>query len=797
MRLQVHVQRVTPSLLSFLFLFSTLFAQSELSTSVTALDFGSVTVGKTGGHKLTLINSGGGSAIDVTALNFGGAHAGDFDIVSKALPFSIPNGDTLNVIVEFSPGWTGTKDGSLTVVNNGIGGNPVIMLTGEGCEIQANPAPDPNAPTLEQDGKLVIEFESQDPPAGQGWTWSELTENPAIYSDGDTVFEDVTFLKSNLSYTVDGGGGAFGTLCYKVQITNPGIYRFKMLSKQGETIRDTTKIDSAYYPAFDPPTPPATNEENDIWVRVPNPAANVLAVAGNDQNFDSVAVVGNDWFKVFQGDIGWTDNTVTIDEVGLLVYFEFTEVDTFSICFSVRSKNFSVDKFALYNINQAFINVEDPSVPVSPAAIPCPDGFWWYDNDGDGFGDAAFKYSAQAQPIGFSANAEDCDDSNVNANPSLSETLDGVDNNCNTYVDEGFAEAVGPCQERRFNAGYESTINYVAGSGLEYEPDNTILVSNSAKNTVPDLAIANTTEDGLYQTIRTGTLSKPIQYEIPVTNGGYDIVLHFAEIYQGVISDTAFVGQKIFHVLVEGDTVLKNFDIYAEADSQATAAIKLVSATVTDGLMNLDLVAVNDGPAISAFELFPQAGCGETATLPVELLSFEARKQDGVVALSWETAMEQNNDFFTIERSADARTFVGLGQVNSQGNSQAVQAYQFTDAQPLKGSNYYRLKQTDIDGSFSYSSVVEVVNSSYQIEVFPNPLQRNGQLNIQVESQKATSLRIQLLNLMGQVLIDQQATADAGNSTHQLDLANISQGYYLVAIETPFERVVRKVMVVD
>ncbi len=797
MRLQVRAAFLFPLLLiSFLFNYSVI-AQSALTTSVTALDFGSVTVGKTGAHKLTLINSGGGTDISVTALNFGGPNGGEFGIVSPALPLTILNGDTLNIIATFSPGSNDPKSGSLTVVNNGTGGNPLVNLSGDGCEIAANPAPDPNAPILEQGGKIVVEFESQSPAPDQGWTWTEYTDNPIIYSNGDTVYQDITYLKSNLNYTVEGGGGAFGTLCYEVQITNPGIYRFQMITNQGVTVRDTTKIDSAYYPAYDPPHPPTTNNENDIWMSVPNPSAIVHAVNGNDPRVDSSGVITENWFKVFQGDIGWTSNTVTIDEVGLIIFIEFLEVDTFSLCFSVRSINFSVDKFGLYNIDMAFQDISDPSLPASPAAIPCPDGFWWYDNDGDSYGDANVKYSAAVQPIGFVSNFDDCDDAEANANPGLIEILDGIDNNCNGFLDEGFAEVVGPCQEQRFNAGYESLINYVATSGLEYAPDNTILVSNSAKNTVPALPIANTTEDELYRTIRTGSLSKAIEYQIPVTNGGYDIILHFAEIYLGVTSDTAFVGQKVFHVIAEGDTALKNFDIYAAADSQATATIQLITATVNDGLLNLDFVPVADGPSVSAIEILPQAGCGETTTFPIELLSFNATKKGEQVWLNWQTASEENNDFFTVERAADAQNFRSVGNINSLGNSQQIQSYQLIDTQPLPAVNYYRLKQTDLDGSYSYSAIVEVFNAQQQFDFFPNPVKRGEQLNVYLEMEKRTDIKLQLINTMGQVLLEKSLNVTAGSSSFQLELNNISQGYYFLSLENKQEKLVKKVIIVD
>jgi len=94
--------------------------------------------------------------------------------------------------------------------------------------------------------------------------------------------------------------------------------------------------------------------------------------------------------------------------------------------------------------------------------------------------------------------------------------------------------------------------------------------------------------------------------------------------------------------------------------------------------------------------------------LPITLLYFTARAEGKRSLLNWETATEINNDRFEIERSPDGISFTKIGQVPGAGNSNVHISYQWYDNLPLKGNNYYRLKQVDIDAKFSYSPTRQV-----------------------------------------------------------------------------------------
>ncbi|MDQ2771363.1 MAG: IPT/TIG domain-containing protein [Bacteroidota bacterium] len=115
---------------------------------------------------------------------------------------------------------------------------------------------------------------------------------------------------------------------------------------------------------------------------------------------------------------------------------------------------------------------------------------------------------------------------------------------------------------------------------------------------------------------------------------------------------------------------------------------------------------------------------GSSAPLPVELVSFTAEKHGTTVALAWATASEKNSDRFEVERSRDGRTFERIGQVAAAGSSTSAHHYNFLDTKYPGETDllYYRLRQVDLDGTFSYSPVRVVrVGGPATLALFPNP----------------------------------------------------------------------------
>lgn len=109
-------------------------------------------------------------------------------------------------------------------------------------------------------------------------------------------------------------------------------------------------------------------------------------------------------------------------------------------------------------------------------------------------------------------------------------------------------------------------------------------------------------------------------------------------------------------------------------------------------------------------------------TLPINLLSFNATRQNNVVNLFWETASEANGSYFEVQTNSSGTNWKTIGIVQAVGNSNTKQQYSFIHNSPVKGINYYRLKMVDIDAKFGYSLTRTVAfSTSSTITILPNP----------------------------------------------------------------------------
>jgi hypothetical protein len=117
------------------------------------------------------------------------------------------------------------------------------------------------------------------------------------------------------------------------------------------------------------------------------------------------------------------------------------------------------------------------------------------------------------------------------------------------------------------------------------------------------------------------------------------------------------------------------------------------------------------------------------STLPIELITFDAVKQNRDIKLSWATAGELNNDYFTIERSADGISWETVHTLPGSKNSSQVRDYSWIDDSPFAGISYYRLKQTDYDGKSETFNIVSVEqNQVEELQAYPNPVSHTSTL---------------------------------------------------------------------
>lgn len=173
--------------------------------------------------------------------------------------------------------------------------------------------------------------------------------------------------------------------------------------------------------------------------------------------------------------------------------------------------------------------------------------------------------------------------------------------------------------------------------------------------------------------------------------------------------------------------------------------------------------------------------------LPVDIVSFKGQRQKDKVKLEWITATESNNKGFELQRSADGRNFTAFAFIASralQGNSQLQLQYQYTDEAPMRGSNYYRLKQTDINGEVVYSEVVLVKNTTANgiifIDMYPNPVR--DWLRIRLASPAVNKVDVFITDMTGRVIRQQAAQLIAGDNVVNLAMQGLQAGQYLVKV---------------
>lgn len=195
-----------------------------------------------------------------------------------------------------------------------------------------------------------------------------------------------------------------------------------------------------------------------------------------------------------------------------------------------------------------------------------------------------------------------------------------------------------------------------------------------------------------------------------------------------------------------------------------------------------------------AYNSFSKHGIGKGIHgLPIELLSFNAKFNSGIVNLFWNTANEINNDFFTIEKSNNGFDFNYLGLVDGAGNSNSIQNYSYNDSYPFEGVTYYRLKQTDFDGKSSYSNIVSVnINDNNELQgMWFN--KDNKELNFEFNANIPTEFTICFFDLCGKQLL-KKSTFIEGKMNYKLNLKQLSSGIYTVSICSNTNKYIRKVI---
>jgi len=183
---------------------------------------------------------------------------------------------------------------------------------------------------------------------------------------------------------------------------------------------------------------------------------------------------------------------------------------------------------------------------------------------------------------------------------------------------------------------------------------------------------------------------------------------------------------------------------------------------------------------------------GVSGPLPIELIDFTAKKNNSKsVRTNWQTASEINNDFFTIERSQNGINWRKIARINGAGNSSSILSYSFIDQKPLFGTSYYRLKQTDFNGVFTYSRIRTVhINQleTSQIKIYPNPSDNR----ISIEGDSFELEQIKIYNVLGKEITMQTKIIEKSNTKVVIDLSNLSPAMYYIKTKNSINKIIKQ-----
>jgi hypothetical protein len=183
--------------------------------------------------------------------------------------------------------------------------------------------------------------------------------------------------------------------------------------------------------------------------------------------------------------------------------------------------------------------------------------------------------------------------------------------------------------------------------------------------------------------------------------------------------------------------------------------------------------------------------------LPVSLSAFDALLNDeGKVDVSWTTMSEQDNDFFSVQRTADGDTFEEVEEVPSAGNSIVRIDYSVTDEDPLFGTSYYRLMQQDYDGMQTYSDMVAVNNNFIaNLTSFSLFYEGNQTINLRYTLGGEAQYNVSVYDISGKIIYSDVLNLAAGTDNTQLNITDLSKGLYFINLSSGQELYSQKIVV--
>lgn len=217
------------------------------------------------------------------------------------------------------------------------------------------------------------------------------------------------------------------------------------------------------------------------------------------------------------------------------------------------------------------------------------------------------------------------------------------------------------------------------------------------------------------------------------------------------------------------------------------------SGTVTTGSMTAGTLSYSNKNVT-----FATTNTAQTP-LPVELTEFRGERLEGIHKLSWTTATEFNNDYFEVERKSVDTDFETIGTVAGSGTTKASTSYLFYDEAPVAGFNYYRLKQVDYDGTFAYSPIIMLQNTTvalpFNLLAYPNPASPGSEVTIRISLDNTESIRATLYTVNAKPIHTTSMNVISGNEAVMTLPKDLAAGVYVLEIFQQGRRELTKLVV--
>ena len=343
------------------------------------------------------------------------------------------------------------------------------------------------------------------------------------------------------------------------------------------------------------------------------------------------------------------------------------------------------------------------------------------------------------------------------------------------------------------NATMGSSSSYVDGPMIQTVADNSLTTRNFplGKGGAYRPAILTATHSNTTSVTYTGEMinSSPraLAYALPSTVNSISNTRYW-DFTRENISNLTTAALTIYYDL--DDTVPNKNRVVVVHDNGSARWVDYGGTATADSTGNIKSISITSFKTKFTFGFPP-------SQLPVELVSFTAKKSEKVVKCDWETASEINNDFFTVERSEDGSNFTPIATIKGAGNSTSNKSYHYEDKAPLPGDSYYRLKQTDFDGKFEYADVVHVfiAENSGEYTFFPNPSPGKVHIIKPGETMEGISAYVQDMNGK-QVQADLQLSTSKNELTVDISpTASATNDFFVLYIFTPTGTIKEKVIV--